>query len=158
MVAWAFSIAAAGLFPALVLGVWWKRTTKQGAFWGMLAGFGVCMMYLVVSRYFPGFGVKYLGMTALLNPITWAPIIDLTAAMAAPNAMDGWVVASHPMASKVGWFNINNISAALFGLPVGFLVMYVVSLMTPEPSKEMQDFIDACRRPKGDTLMEEKTT
>jgi cation/acetate symporter len=25
MVAWAFSLAAAGLFPALVLGVWWKR-------------------------------------------------------------------------------------------------------------------------------------
>jgi len=32
-----------------------------------------------------------------------------------------------------------------------------VSLMTPEPSKEMQEFIDACRRPKGKTLMEEKT-
>jgi cation/acetate symporter len=157
MVAWAFSIAAAGLFPALVLGVWWKRTTKQGAIAGMLAGFGVCMLYLVVSRYFPGFGVKYLGMSALLNPVTWAPIVDLTQAMAAPNAMEGWVAASHPLASKVGWFNINNISAALFGLPVGFIVMIVVSLMTPEPSKEMQEFIDACRRPKGKTLMEEKT-
>ncbi len=37
MVAWAFSLAAGGLFPALVLGVWWKRTTKQGAIAGMLA-------------------------------------------------------------------------------------------------------------------------
>jgi cation/acetate symporter len=85
-------------------------------------------------------------------------VVDLAKAMAAPNAMEGWVTGAHPLASKVGWFNINNISAALFGLPVGFLVMYVVSLMTPEPSKEMQDFIDACRRPKGQTLMEEKTT
>src|SRR5690606_10202566 len=25
LVAWAFSLAAAGLFPVLVLGVWWKR-------------------------------------------------------------------------------------------------------------------------------------
>ncbi len=157
MVSWAFSIAAAGLFPALVLGVWWKRTTKEGAIAGIIAGFGVTMLYLVVTRYFPGFGVQYLGMSSLLNPVTGAPLVNLAQAMAAPNAMDGWVTLAHPMASKVGWFDINNISSALFGLPVGFLVMIVVSLMTPAPSKEMQDFIDACRRPRGQTLMEEKT-
>jgi cation/acetate symporter len=157
MVAWAFSLAAAGLFPALVLGIWWKRTTSQGAIAGMIAGFGVTVLYLVVTRYFPGFGVSTLGMSSLLNPITNAPVVDLAKAMAAPNAMDGWVVATHPLASKVGWFNLNNISAAAFGLPVGFLVMIVVSLMTPAPSKEMQDFIDACRRPKGQTIMDEKT-
>ena len=42
-------------------------------------------------------------------------------------------------------------------MPVGFIVMYVVSMMTTAPSKEMQDFIDACRRPKGKTLMVEHT-
>ncbi|MCZ8187921.1 MAG: cation acetate symporter [Beijerinckiaceae bacterium] len=157
MVAWAFSLAAGGLFPALVLGVWWKRTTKQGAIAGILAGFGVTLLYLLVTRYFPGFGVQYLGMTALLNPITWAPIVDLKVAMAAPNAMDGWVTLAHPLASKVGWFNINNISAAAFGLPVGFAVMIVVSLMTPAPSAELQRFIDEVRKPRGKTLMEEKS-
>ena len=157
MVAWAFSLAAGGLFPALVLGVWWKRTTKQGAIAGILAGFGMTLMYLLVTRYFPGFGVQYLGMTALLNPVTWAPIVDLKVAMAAPNAMDGWVTLAHPLASKVGWFNINNISAAAFGLPVGFVVMYVVSLMTPAPSAELQRFIDEVRKPRGKTLMEEKS-
>jgi cation/acetate symporter len=157
MVAWAFSLAAGGLFPALVLGIWWKRTTNQGAFWGMLVGFGVTLMYLVVTRYFPGFGVSALGMSSLLNPITGAPVVDLAKAMAAPGAMDSWVLASHPLQSKVGWFNINNISAAAFGLPAGFLTMIVVSLMTPAPAKEMQDFIDACRRPRGKTLMDEKT-
>jgi cation/acetate symporter len=35
--------------------------------------------------------------------------------------------------------------------------MYVVSMMTAAPSKAMQDFVDACRRPKGKTIMEEKT-
>jgi cation/acetate symporter len=157
MVAWAFSLAAGGLFPALVLGVWWKRCTKQGAIWGMAAGFGMTLLYLLVTRYFPGFGVQYLGMTALLNPVTWAPVVDLKVAMAAANAMDGWVTLAHPLASKVGWFNLNNISAAAFGLPVGFVVMYVVSMMTPAPSKEMQDFIDECRKPKGKTLMDEKS-
>jgi cation/acetate symporter len=157
MVAWAFSLAAGGLFPALVLGVWWKRTTKQGAIWGMAAGFGMTLLYLLVTRYFPGFGVQYLGMSALLNPVTWAPVVDLKVAMAAPNALDGWVTLAHPLASKVGWFNINNISAAAFGLPIGFAVMIGVSLITPAPSKEMQDFIDECRKPKGKTLMDEKS-
>ena len=53
MVAWAFSLAAAGLFAPLVLGIWWKRTTKAGAIAGMIAGFGVCLFYLVMTRYAP---------------------------------------------------------------------------------------------------------
>ncbi|PZO02266.1 MAG: cation acetate symporter [Hyphomicrobiales bacterium] len=157
MVSWAFSLAAAGLFPALVLGIWDKRTNKQGAVAGIIAGFGVCLFYLVVTRYFPGFGVSYAGMTSLLNPITDAPLVNLQTAMAAPGAMDGWVGGTHPLASKVGWFNMNNISSAIFGLPVGFIVMMVVSRMTTAPSKELQDFVDSCRRPRGGTIMEEKT-
>jgi len=159
MVAWAFSLAAGGLFPALVLGVWWKRATSQGAIAGILAGFFVTLFYLVITRYWPHLGVQYFGMTSLLNPVTGAPLIDAAAMaqhLANPAVADGPVLASNPLASRVGWFNINNISSAAFGLPVGLLVMYVVSKMTPEPSKELQEFIDNCRRPKGQTLMVEK--
>ena len=38
MVAWAFSLAAAGYFPALALGIWWARTTSSGAVCGIIAG------------------------------------------------------------------------------------------------------------------------
>jgi cation/acetate symporter len=154
MVAWAFSIAAAGLFPALVMGVWWKRANSTGAVVGILAGFGVCLLYLVVTRYFPGFGVAYLGMDSLVSPTTGKPVVDLAKLMAEPNAMDGWVAASHPLQSKVGWMNVNNISSALFGLPAGFLGIIVGSLLTKAPSKAMMDFIDEIRRPKGKELME----
>ena len=34
MVGWAFSLAMAGIFPALIMGVWWKRTTAAGAIAG----------------------------------------------------------------------------------------------------------------------------
>ncbi len=149
MVGWAFSLAMAGNFPALTMGIWWKRATTQGAIAGIIAGFGVCLFYLVVSRYFPGFGVKYAGMTSLLNPVTGAPVVDIAAAMARPDAMQGLTTLAHPMANKVGWFNLNNINCGLLGLPVGFLVIYVVSLMTPEPSKEMQALIDEIRKPRG---------
>ena len=36
-VAWAFDFAMSGLF-FLVLGVWWKRATREGAIAGMLSG------------------------------------------------------------------------------------------------------------------------
>ncbi|MGQ7790896.1 sodium:solute symporter family protein [Faunimonas sp. B44] len=116
MVAWAFSLAAAGNFPALVLGIWWKRTTTAGAIAGMLVGFGSTLFYLVMTKY---------GGMAL-----W-PIPGVTG-------------------------GIQNISAAIIGLPLGVLTMIVVSLMTPAPSKEMQDFIDEIRRPRGKVLMTEK--
>jgi len=156
MVAWAFSLAAAGIFPALVLGVWWKRANGPGCIAGMIVGFGLCLLYLVVSRYFPGYGVTYLGMSALFNPVTGAPIVDVAKAMAAPNAMDGWVTLAHPLASKVGWFGVNNISSALFALPAGFLTIIVVSLMTRRPSQELYDLIDQIRRPRGGVMMEDK--
>ena len=36
----AFSLAASAFFPALVLGVFWKRANKWGAIIGMVAGTG----------------------------------------------------------------------------------------------------------------------
>jgi len=157
MVGWAFSLAMAGNFPALVMGVWWKRTTAAGAVCGMIAGFGLCLFYLVCTRYFPGMGVKYFGMTSLLNPLSGAPLVDIAKAMALPNAMESWPTLAHPMANKVGWFDLNNINCGLLGMPLGFLVIYVVSLMGKEPSKEMQAYVDEIRKPRGRTVLEEQT-
>ncbi|MEY3900671.1 MAG: hypothetical protein RI962_1826, partial [Pseudomonadota bacterium] len=54
MVSAAFSLAASTLFPALVLGIFWKRANQQGAIAGMLVGFLVCVIYLVQTS--PTFG------------------------------------------------------------------------------------------------------
>ncbi len=43
----AFSMAASAFFPALVLGVFWKRANKMGAIAGMVLGLGVCLYYMV---------------------------------------------------------------------------------------------------------------
>jgi cation/acetate symporter len=158
MVGWAFSLAMAGNFPALIMGVWWKRTTAAGAVAGMIAGFGLCLFYLVTTRYFPGMGVKYFGMSSLLNAANGAPLVDIAKAMALPNAMENFPTLAHPMANKVGWFNLNNINCGLLGMPLGFLVIYVVSLMGKEPSAEMQAYVDEIRKPRGRTVLEEKTS
>jgi cation/acetate symporter len=47
MVGTAFSLAASILFPALVLGVFWKRANQQGALAGMITGLAVCVYYMV---------------------------------------------------------------------------------------------------------------
>jgi cation/acetate symporter len=43
----AFSLAASTLFPALVLGVFWKRANQSGAIAAMLTGFLVCLYYML---------------------------------------------------------------------------------------------------------------
>ena len=159
MVGWAFSLAMAGNFPALVMGIWWKRATTAGAVAGMIAGFGLCIFYLVTTRYYPQAGVSYFGMSALTNPVTGAPLVDVAKTMADPRWLaDVPASAANPLQSKVGWFGLNNINCGMLGAPLGFLVIYVVSLMGKEPSKEMQAFVDEIRKPRGRTVLEEKTT
>ena len=125
MVGWAFSLAMAGNFPAIVLGIWWKRATTTGAICGIIAGWGICLFYLVVSRYFPQAGVTYFGMTSLLNPETGQALINVAQIMADPKWLaDVPASAANPLANKVGWFDLNNINCGLLGMPLGFLVIY----------------------------------
>src|SRR6186713_2151216 len=157
MVGWAFSLAMAGNFPAIVLGIWWKRATTTGAICGIIAGWGICLFYLVTTRYFPQFGITYDGMTSLLNPETGKPLIDIARLMADPQWMNQWpALATNPMANRVGWFDLNNINCGLLGMPLGFLVMVVVSLMGKPPPAEMQALVDEIRKPRGQTVLQEK--
>jgi cation/acetate symporter len=158
MVSWAFSLAAAGLFPALVMGIWWKRANSPGAVAGIISGFGVTLMYLIVTRYYPQFGIDYLGMYSNVNAVTGAPLVDIVKIAADPAQWNvSPVPASHALASKVGWFNVNNISSGLFGVPVGFVTIWIVSLLTPTPSSRVQELLDDIRRPRGETYLKEKT-
>lgn len=59
-VAWAFDFAMSGLFFPLVLGVWWKRATRQGAIAGMLGGLTAGTAYLIYV------GPKFMAMTPWL--------------------------------------------------------------------------------------------
>jgi cation/acetate symporter len=157
MVGWAFSLAMAGNFPALTLGIWWKRTTTAGAISGIIAGWGICLFYLVTSRYFPQAGVTYFGMSSLLNPETGQALVNVSQVLADPKWLaDVPASAANPLANKVGWFDLNNINCGLLGMPLGFLVIYVVSLMGKEPSAQMQAYIDEIRKPRGRTVLEEK--
>jgi cation/acetate symporter len=72
LVAWAFSIAAATFFPALVLGIFWKGTTGKGAVAGMLAGLGVTLGYMLLNLRDPSFQV--LGITDVAAGVFGIPV------------------------------------------------------------------------------------
>ncbi len=65
-VALAFGLAAASLFPALLLGIFSKRVTREGAILGMLAGIGVTLAYVFQHK-----GIMFIPGTSFLGD--WPP-------------------------------------------------------------------------------------
>ncbi len=55
------------------------------------------------------------------------------------------------------WFGLSPVSAGMFGLPVSMITIYIVSWLTPEPSKEVQELVEHVRYPNliGDTVVSE---
>ncbi len=110
LVSAAFSFAAASFFPALSLGIFWKRANGIGAALGMLSGLGVTSYYMIANQ--------------------------------------PWLRAIFGINSPIQlWWGIDPISAGLFGVPVGFAVIVVVSLLTPPPSQESQELVEHVRYP-----------
>ena len=67
-VALAFGLAASSLFPALLLGIFSKRVTREGAVLGMLAGIGVTLAYVFQHK-----GIMFIPGTSFLGdlPPNW---------------------------------------------------------------------------------------
>jgi len=106
----AFSFAAAAFFPALTLGIFWKRASKWGAVVGMIGGLGITIYYMVTTQPW------MRGVFGVTSPVEL-------------------------------WYGIAPISAGIFGVPVGFALIILVSLVTPAPNKEVQELIDHVRYP-----------
>ena len=110
LVSAAFSFAAASFFPALSLGIFWKRATGPAASLGMMSGLAVTFYYMLVNQPW------------LRNAFGVTSPIQL-------------------------WWGIEPISAGLFGVPVGFAVIILISLVTPRPSEQTQALVDHIRYP-----------
>jgi cation/acetate symporter len=67
LVGLAFSLAAATLFPTLVMGIFWARANCWGAVAGMLVGLGVTIAYAAATHPFFGGGMHNAWLD--INPI-----------------------------------------------------------------------------------------
>ena len=67
-VALAFGLAASSIFPALMMGIFSKGVTKEGAIAGMVAGIGVTLFYVFQHK-----GIMFIPGTAFLGdtPPNW---------------------------------------------------------------------------------------
>lgn len=110
LVSAAFSLAASAFFPALVLGIFWRRTTGAAAVAGMFSGLGLTIYYIATHQPWLR---AFFGLTE-------------TAEL---------------------WWGIEPISAGLFGVPLGFVVILTVSWLTPPPPPEAQALVDRLRSP-----------
>lgn len=110
LVSAAFSFAAASFFPALSLGIFWKRATGSAAVLGMVSGLAVTSYYMITTQ----------------------PWLRDIFGITSPIAL---------------WWGIDPISAGLFGVPVGFAVIVLVSLVTPRPSQKVQELVEYIRYP-----------
>ncbi len=117
-VALAFGLAAASLFPVLMLGIFYKRANKEGAIAGMLTGLTVNLLYV-----FQHTGVMFVESTSFLGPMP-----------------ENW------------FFGIEPNAFGAVGAICNFIVAIIVSKMTTEPPKEIQDLIDDVRVPVGARL------
>jgi cation/acetate symporter len=110
LVSAAFSFAAASFFPALVLGIFWKRASSIGAVVGMLGGLGITAYYMIQNHPW------MRGIFGVDSPVSL-------------------------------WFGIQPISAGVFGVPLGFALIILVSLFTPAPNAKVQQLIEHVRYP-----------
>jgi cation/acetate symporter len=61
-VAIAFGLAAASIFPALMMGIFNKKVNRAGAIWGMISGIGITMLYVFQHK-----GIFFVPGTAFLG-------------------------------------------------------------------------------------------
>jgi cation/acetate symporter len=61
-VAIAFGLAAASIFPVLMMGIFNKKVNRSGAIWGMISGIGVTMLYVFQHK-----GIFFVPGTAFLG-------------------------------------------------------------------------------------------
>ncbi len=90
VVALAFGLASSSFFPIIVLGIFWKRATKEGAISGMITGIGFTMLYIVqtkfmgVSPWFMGISPEGIGTVGMV--INFAVTIGVSMFTKAPPA------------------------------------------------------------------------
>jgi len=132
---WAVVLAAAGLFPALAAALWWRRANAWGAAAGMLAGFGFVLVYGLGREFF---AVPFYAATSALSSGGEAglqyfdELKDAWLAAEPGAAKDAaWVALNAHAQTVADWWGVSGPATVLLALPLGFLVLVVVSLLTP---------------------------
>jgi cation/acetate symporter len=134
------SLAAAGLFPVLAIGLSWRRTTAVGAAAAIIAGAGLALYYDIGTQAYPA--AFYETWPALSNAgepaideynalhEAWRDAPEGEAKLAAATALDDWARGTTTRPGLANWGGITGAVSAIFAVPVGLLTLILVSLVT----------------------------
>ncbi|MEM7464962.1 MAG: sodium:solute symporter family protein [Pseudomonadota bacterium] len=119
-------------------------------------------------------GVATLKLTGILGAVAWAfcfansglffPLVlgvwwkranaaGAVAGMVVGFTVGAWYLYMVYAGGMTPWFGIDHLRFGIIGMPASLIAMIVVSLMTPAPSKEIQDMVDETRIPSGATIL-----
>jgi len=135
------ALVAAGLFPALIGALWWPRANAWGAGAAMLAGAGFMLIYSACQHYF---AVPFVEATSVLSSggvngrEYFAELKDAWLAAGPGAAKDAaWAALEAHARSMADWWGIGGAATVLLALPLGFIALVAVSLLTGDPRQGM---------------------
>ncbi len=135
LLAWGFGIAAAGLAPVLLAGIWSLRANAAGAVLGMLAGVGLTIYYVIATRYF---AASFYETWSTLSSAGYGAIADFEAAKEALVAAASGTAKltaqreyNESARAVANWWGLRDVAAGALGAAAAFVVLFVVSLITP---------------------------
>ena len=129
----AFAVLAAGLFPALVLGLHWRHMNKAGAIAAMSVGMLITGTYLLGVHLWP---VELFSLTSAWSdapPDAAKRVADLQAALAAASTPEAQALARAALVKYVttvaNWSGLKPAAITLVSVPAGFLAAILFSLL-----------------------------
>lgn len=173
VVAFAFGLAAASFFPAIFLGIFWKRMNKQGAIAGMSTGLVITGLYIIHFKI--GLSSEVIGACALLAALSCivlffgtrtgpaltlgsmgfaggAVLLVLTGAAGLAGVLPGLATGDPGT-----WFlGISPEGFGAVGMATSFAVSAGVALLTPPPPQDVQDMVEDIRIPSVKAHAEHK--
>jgi cation/acetate symporter len=117
----------------------------------MLAGLAVCLYYMLAPRYIP---FAFYETSSFLSNATADEAARYAALRQSYYLADegsraavlaAWTESARAIAN---WVGVSLDFAAVFAVPIGFLVIIGVSLFTPAPSRDVQSFVEDLRKPQ----------
>lgn len=137
----ALALAAAGLFPALALGLAWQRASKAAVTAAMLTGAFVAGYYTVSTQLYPAAFYETWPMLSDASDFTVEEFETLaeqaraaateTEREAAVAAMNDLARGNPTQAGLANWGGIASPASAIFGVAGGLVVLILVSVVTP---------------------------
>ncbi len=80
LVGWAFAVAASANLPAIILVLFWKKTTAKGVAWSIIVGIVTALGIIITG---PTIGEQFFGIAkeSAIQPLDAPAIISFTLAL-----------------------------------------------------------------------------